>query len=307
MQRLAILFPLAVFAVAAPAPRPDQPAPMLVTPAWLAEHLHDKHLVLLHVAMLHMGTSDDYAHRHIPGARILDFMTVLGHGSPEGLSLEMPPAESLRVRLEQLGISDDSRIVLYYASRDFSITTRVYFTLYYAGLGESTSVLDGGMAAWIRAGHPTTDAVPAAHAGRLAPLQIRPIVVDAEWVRAHAQAPGYDLVDARAAGFYDGVMEGGPRDARRHGHIPGARSVPFTQVVDDSNGFKSAADLSALFRDAGVKTGDTIVGYCHIGQQATAMLFAARSIGFPVRLYDGSFEDWARRNWPVEAEGAKAP
>ena len=300
MQRLIALLSLAAIG-AAPAPRRDQPAPMLVTPAWLAEHLHDKNLVLLHV-----GTEEEYAQRHIPGARYLDHMAVY-YATPEGLTLEMPPAESLRVQLEKMGISDDSRVVLYYGSDWVSITTRVYFTLYYAGLSESTSVLDGGMGAWVRAGQQTTTAVPDAQPGRLSALHIRPLVVDGEWVRAHAQTAGYDLVDARAAAFYDGVMEGGPRDARRHGHIPGARSVPFTQVVDDSNVFKSAAELSELFRDAGVKTGDTIVGYCHIGQQATAMLFAARAIGFPVRLYDGSFEDWAHRNWPVESGAAKAP
>ena len=77
--------------------------------------------------------------------------------------------------------------------------------------------------------------------------------------------------------------------------------MPFDQVVDDSNVFKSATDLANLFRTAGIKTGDTVVGYCHIGQQATAMLFAARAIGFEVRLYDGSFEDWARHDWPVDA------
>lgn len=300
MQRLIALLSLVALG-ATPAPRRDQPAPMLVTPAWLAEHLHDKNLVLLHV-----GTEEEYAQRHIPGARYLDHMAVY-FASPQGLTLEMPPAESLRVQLAKMGISDDSRVVLYYGSDWVSITTRVYFTLYYAGLGESTSVLDGGMGAWARAGQQTTAAVPDAQPGRLSALKIRPLVVDAEWVRAHSQAPGYDLVDARAAGFYDGVMESGPRDARRHGHIPGARSVPFTQVVDDSNVFKPAAELAELFRVAGVKTGDTIVGYCHIGQQATAMLFAARSIGFPVRLYDGSFEDWAHRNWPVESGATKAP
>jgi thiosulfate/3-mercaptopyruvate sulfurtransferase len=65
---------------------------------------------------------------------------------------------------------------------------------------------------------------------------------------------------------------------------------------------KSTADLAALFAKAGVKTGDTVIGYCHIGQQATAMLFAARRLGHPVRLYDGSFEDWSlfHPDYPVD-------
>jgi thiosulfate/3-mercaptopyruvate sulfurtransferase len=50
-----------------------------------------------------------------------------------------------------------------------------------------------------------------------------------------------------------------------------------------------------------VKAGDTVIGYCHVGQQATAMLFAARTLGHPVLLYDGSFEDWSRHaDYPVE-------
>lgn len=298
MKRLALLLPLLLGAAQPPHHASPESAPMLVTPTWLAAHLHDRNLVLLEVGM------GEYAQRHIPGAR--EF--VLNYRSPDGLSLEMPPAESLRVQLEQMGISDDSRIVVYY-SEDmmFPSATRAYFTLYYAGLGGSTSLLDGGVEGWIRAGQHTTAEVPPAQRGRLSPLQTPRLIVDAEWVRAHAQTPGYDLVDARAAGFYDGVMEGGPRDARRRGHIPGARSVPFDQVVDDSDVFKSAGQLADLFRAAGVKSGDTIIGYCHIGEQATAMLFAARAIGFSVLLYDGSFQDWARRNWPVETVAAKAP
>ena len=99
---------------------------------------------------------------------------------------------------------------------------------------------------------------------------------------------------------------GRPNAEQRAGHIAGARSVPFTEIADDRNIFKSANDLAALFKAAGVQPGDTVVGYCHIGQQATGMLFAARSLGYPVLLYDGSFEDWSRRtDFPVETPSDK--
>jgi thiosulfate/3-mercaptopyruvate sulfurtransferase len=302
MKSLFALLPLLALAAPGPSPRAAGGAPMLVTPAWLAGHLNDRNLVLLQ-----MGEREKYDQRHIPGARFVDFHQAMHYDAPNGLTLEMPPAESLRVSLEQLGISDDSRIVIYYGEDWVSPTTRLYFMLDHAGLGGSTSLLDGGMGAWIREGHATTAQVPPSHAGKLSALHIHSLVVDAEFVRTHKDTPGYALVDGRSAGFYDGVMEGGPPGAHRHGHIPGAKSVPFDQVVDDSNVFKSATDLAALFHAAGVKTGDTVIGYCHIGQQATAMLFAARAIGISVRLFDGSFEDWARRNWPVETVASKAP
>jgi thiosulfate/3-mercaptopyruvate sulfurtransferase len=63
---------------------------------------------------------------------------------------------------------------------------------------------------------------------------------------------------------------------------------------------KSAEELASVFAKAGVQPGDTVVTYCHIGQQATATLFGAMTLGHPVLLYDGSFEDWARRELPVE-------
>ena len=63
---------------------------------------------------------------------------------------------------------------------------------------------------------------------------------------------------------------------------------------------KPADEIAAVFTEAGVRPGDTVIGYCHIGQQATAMLLAARTLGYRVVLYDGSFEDWSRRDLPVD-------
>jgi thiosulfate/3-mercaptopyruvate sulfurtransferase len=94
---------------------------------------------------------------------------------------------------------------------------------------------------------------------------------------------------------------------KKQGHIAGARSLPFTKVTTDSLRLESAEKLAALFKDAGYSPGDTIVGYCHIGQQATAMLFAARTLGYPILLYDGSFTEWETKDdAPVEKPAAKA-
>jgi thiosulfate/3-mercaptopyruvate sulfurtransferase len=144
--------------------------------------------------------------------------------------------------------------------------------------------------------------VPPARAGTLGAREVKPIVVDAAFVLAHLKAPHFAVVDARAVAFYDGSQAGGPASQpQRPGHIQGALSVPYTSVVDDHVVFRTADDLAAIFAKAGVKPDDTVIGYCHIGQQATAMLLAARSIGHPVLLYDGSFEDWSRHpEYPVD-------
>lgn len=286
---LAVLAALASAASAAPAQSPRDR--LLVTPSWLAAHLDDPELVLLHV-----GEADEYAAAHIPGARLVRMEDVsTGHDAGEPMLQTLPPDE-LRGRLETLGISDGSRIVVYYGNDWVSPATRIVFALDHAGLGARTSLLDGGMQAWRAAGNPVTDRVPPPRRGRLSRLRPRKLVVDAAWVLRNLRTPGVAVVDGRAAVFYDGVRA----SRQRHGHIAGARSIPFTAVTDERLRLRSPAELAALFRDAGIRPGDTIVAYCHIGQQATAVLFAARTLGYDVRLYDGSFEEWgARAELPV--------
>jgi thiosulfate/3-mercaptopyruvate sulfurtransferase len=266
------------------------PGTPLVSATWLAAHLRDADVVIL--------AADDqaaYGAGHIPGARYVALSDV--SVERDGLRLEMPALEDLRQRLAALGISDHSRVVVYSgASPGYaSAATRVLFTLDYAGLGAASSLLDGGITAWKRGDHPVTTDVPPARTGTLSALSVKSIVVDAAFVLSHLKAPHFAVVDARASAFYDGAQPGGPASQpQRTGHIAGAFSVPYTSVLDDQLAFRTVDELKAIFTKAGVRPDDTIIGYCHIGQQATAMLLAARSIGHPVLLYDGSFEDWSR-------------
>jgi thiosulfate/3-mercaptopyruvate sulfurtransferase len=279
--------------------------PLLVSPAWLSAHLDDPDLILLHV-----GDADAYRTKHIRGARHvgLDDISVSSHDDG-GLDLELPSDDDLRHRLEALGISNTSRVVVYFGEDWVSPATRVVLTLDAAGLGAHAALLDGGMPAWVAAGQTVGDAAPPVRTGKLAPLQMRPIVVTATTVVASLGKPGFAVVDARNQVFYDGVRAGGPpQHPQRAGHIAGALSIPFDSVFDDHNVLRSTHELRTQFTKAGVAPGDTVIGYCHIGQQATAMLFAARRLGHPVLLYDGSFQDWsAHPGYPVEKTRGKPP
>lgn len=271
----------------------DDRSAMLVSSQWLAEHLHDPELVLLHV-----GTPENYA-QHIPGARLVrvpDFAL-----SSPGSTVELPPPDDLRARLEAIGISDNSRVVVVHAPDAVPVATRFIFTLHAAGLGARASLLDGGLAAWQRAGNAVTADVPAARTGHLSPLNMRSEIVDAEAVRTRAGAAGYAVIDARLPAFYSGAQVGGQKDTPHEaGHIPGAHSLPYTEMLDAQQNVKSADALAEAFVKAGVRPGDKLTVYCHIGQQATTVIFAARTLGYDAVLYDGSFEDWSRRGLPVE-------
>jgi thiosulfate/3-mercaptopyruvate sulfurtransferase len=289
---VAVLLVASLWSCAGEAPA-DHRAELLVSADWLAEHLDDPSVVLLHV-----GAADDYLAEHIPGAYHVthELMSHPDSHSPDALILELPEPEAFEETLEGFGISHDSRIVVYWGSEWVTPTARLVFTLDWAGLGDRTVLLDGGLAAWKAAGQAVTDEEPVPGAGELT-LAPRPdMVVQADWVEQHAAAQGYALVDGRARAFYDGVRE----DRGKAGHIPGSGSIPWTELIDDSLHLKSPGELAELFVAAGVEPGDTVVAYCHIGQYATAVIFAARTLGHEVRLYDGAFQDWAERDLRVE-------
>jgi thiosulfate/3-mercaptopyruvate sulfurtransferase len=284
---------LAIFTILSVPVFAQTAAPLLVDVEWLSQHLKDRDLVILHVE-----DKRGYDAEHIPGARYIEMGNVADQAGRNGLTLELPAVEDLRAKVAAFGIADDSRIVVYVGSDGaLQSATRIILSLDYLGLGDRTSLLNGGMAAWKRAEKPVSSTVPSVTPGKLSARPAKNVVVDAEFVKSLAQRPNHKLVDARAAVFYQGIQ---PTAAGAAGHIPGAVSIPFTQVSDDRQ-LIDRERVAALFRDAGVRPGDTVVVYCHIGQQATAVVFGARLLGHSVMLYDGSFQDWAtNKRGPVE-------
>jgi len=291
-------FPLAVLLAAiSQAAFGQTAAPLLVDADWLAAHLHDRNLVLLQV-----GSKEDYTAKHLPGARSMsmnDVIRPMSHDMGDAeIMVELPVPATLRAKLESFGISDDSRVVMYFSSDQvITATTRVFFTFDYLGLGDRTSLLDGGLPAWVAAGKSvTTEVQSAPKPGRLSARQTRNSVADVDLVKSVPSHPGYRLIDARAAVYYNGTEA----TYNKNGHIPGAANVPFSELFNDKLMFDKER-AAKLFQQAGIKSGDTVVAYCHIGMQATAVILAARALGHPAMLYDGSFQDWAVNNrGPVE-------
>jgi thiosulfate/3-mercaptopyruvate sulfurtransferase len=265
---------------------------LLISPAQLRQRLTSGGVVLLHI-----GERADYNAGHLPGARFLPYESI---STPprDGVMLEIPPAATLDSLLESLGVSDGSRIVLYWSRDWYSPTTRVFLTLDYLGLGERTSILDGGFDAWRAAGGPATKDVAPVTRGSLTVHPRPDVIVDAKAVRSAIGDARVAIVDARDPRFYTGEAEG---MHAREGHVPGAKNLPFNTLLDDHGAFQSRSALESLLEAAGATPGKRVIGYCHIGQQASVVYFVARLLGRDVSLYDGSWDDWSRHaELPVE-------
>ncbi len=138
---------------------------MVVTTEWVAQHLKDADLVLLHV-----GEKQDYDAAHLPGAQFLPREAFGIRDAESNLTLQVPPVPALVERLGALGVSDTTRVVLYFGTDWVTPTARAYVTFDYLGLGDRTSIMDGGLPAWQAEHRPVTADVVPPRAGRFTPV-----------------------------------------------------------------------------------------------------------------------------------------
>lgn len=271
---------------------------LLVTTQWLAQHLRDSNLVIVQVD--HMNTS--YQRGHIPGARHANAMdwAVGDH--------DMPALRTIDSLVEGLGITNESRVVLY---GDPWVTGWVYTALDMLGHGARTAVLDGGLEQWRAEQRPVATDVQVLPRSRYAPRPRHTAIVDAAWVRANLASDGVVMLDVRTPEEYAGTSH---EQLPRLGHITGARhlnwNTTFAQPAQAEQGrgsrLKSVAELRQLFRSAGVVPGSTPVVYCTVGMRASHMYFVLKYLGYEPRMYDGSFADWSpRQGHPVTTGTAR--
>ncbi len=267
---------------AAAASRPD----MLVSTDWLAQHLADSKVVILHVS----GNRTAYDAGHIPGARFvaLSSLVVTINGIPN----ELPPVADLKKVMEAAGVSDDSRVILY---SDTSVlpATRTYFTLDYLG-HDQAALLDGGLEKWRSEGRMLTKDELAAVQGRFTPRVKADLVVQIEAVNQMANKAGSAvLLDARSASDFRG---------EKGSHIPGAVNVFWMddQLSRENQTLRPEAELRKLYEAAGITPNSRVVTYCNTGMQASQSYFTLKYLGYDTRLYDGSMSEWNARASPVE-------
>jgi len=259
---------------------------IIVTTSWLAEHINDPSIVVLHVAQIRR----DYEKGHIAGARFL-WPGWMAMSNPE-LSYEMLPVEQLDTLLEGLGVSNDSRIILCGTGGNVSAVARIFATLDYLGMGDKTSILDGGIDAWKSEGRQVAKEIFAVKRGTFTPNLKKSVFVDVEFVKSNLNKSNISIVDVRPPNIYNGASSAG---YSRAGHIPGAVNINSSTLIDSTNKLLPLPKLVEMFNAAGVKEGNDVVTYCNVGASASIAYVVARYLGFNAHLYDGSFEDWSSR------------
>jgi len=263
-------------------------AGVLVSVDWLAEHLQDSSLVLVHVGMPTARSSREF----IPGARYLNYQEIVQ--VRDGLIVEMPSIDELIDPLEVAGVSDEALVVLY--GSPAHLPARAYVTLDYLGHGARTVVLDGGLEAWKAADLPVEATPTPGPRGRFSPAVRDDVLVSAEWIQERLYQPGIALIDSRPEGEYAGSLP--IRIGARAGHIPSARNLYWEDllVASENPVLRDVTDVQLQFLEAGADYGEIIVNYCYVGMRASFTYLIAKHLGYETRLYDGSWNEWSKND-----------
>jgi 3-mercaptopyruvate sulfurtransferase SseA len=257
----------------------------IVDTSWLKDHLNDENLVIIDAR-----AESDYEKEHIPGAINLD-PTI-----PEGIRkaatsetpLQLEEADILGETFGEYGMAPDDHIVVYCdkgQNGGFLLSV-----LDYAG-AQNISMLNGGIAAWKKAGYELTDEEPDYDEETFEANVRSELLVDNEFVKANLVNPNVVIVDVRILQQSMGLLKHGL--AERHGRIPGSVQFPLFGLYEDHAGIKSPEELLWVLKERNIPKHKTIVLTCNTGMYAGASQFIFRYLGYPdVRVHDESWINW---------------
>ncbi|HEX4156418.1 MAG TPA: 3-mercaptopyruvate sulfurtransferase [Acidobacteriaceae bacterium] len=287
----------------------------LVTASWLAERLQRGAAVAVDATMPPVGVSPPvdtrarYVAEHIPGAVFFDIDELSDQRT--ALPHMLPDAETFSRAMSRLGVGDAMTIVVYEQEGVYS-APRAWWMLRSFD-ARAVYLLDGGLRAWKDAGLPTESGEVRRGAAKFSARLDASAVRDFEDVQAMIGRGGQireqireQVVDARSAGRFRGTAPE-PRAGIASGHVPGAISVPFGELVEDGR-MMGAARLREMFRARGVRVEEPVTTMCGSGVTAAVVLLGLELAGAKkVSLYDGSWAEYAQRpEAAIERDEAQA-
>ncbi len=270
--------------------------PALVSTDWLAARLGRPGLRVLDGSWYLPATGRDpaaeYIAAHLPGALFFDLDAASDAASP--LPHMLPPADEFARRMGALGLGDADDLVVYDGSGTNISAARAWWTFRVFGHAKA-SVLDGGIGKWRREGRPVEQGPvslpPSRFTARLDATGVR----DLSAVQANLGDAVEQVVDVRPGGRFAGT-DPEPRAGLRGGHIPGSRSLPFTELVGADGTVLPADELRRRLAAAGIDPARPIVATCGSGTSACALVLALHLLGHErAAVYDGAWTEWGGR------------
>lgn len=270
---------------------------VLVDTDWVAKHKDDPGVKLIEVDV----DADAYAEGHIPGAVAWNWTTQLN----DAVRRDILSKEALEKLAGEAGIKNSDTIVLYGDNHNWFAAFAFWILKMYGH--EDIRLMDGGRQKWIAEGreltkeeeNPEATEYTAQEADQSLRATVLEVLKDIESNTSH-------LVDVRSPAEFSGEVIAPPgmtETAQRGGHIPGARSIPWSKAVNEDGTFKAANELRDLYGEQGVDNSKPIIAYCRIGERSSHTWFVLKYLlGYEdIKNYDGSWTEYGSMvNVPIE-------
>ena len=287
----------------------------IITATELSEIFHQENLVILD-ARTGKDARENYLQNHIKGARFIDLdkdLAEIGEDAAFGGRHPLPTISKFAETLQNLGISEDPRIVVYDTSNGANAAARCWWMLKSFGI-EKVQVLSGGFQAAEKEGVQTNSGEEI--------FEKTSFILKENWswptstleeVEKEISENSATVIDVRDAYRYSGESE--PIDLIA-GHIPGAINIPFSENLDENGEFLSPEILKEKYQkflaDASTPLSMTkkLIIHCGSGVTACHTILALDYAGFVTlstdrksadevldvpNLYVGSWSEWSRR------------
>jgi len=264
---------------------------LLVGPRELAGELEDQSR---RPTLVDLRPAELFAQGHLRHAVHLDLFGVsLTDTNPAPLKSFLWMIEHL---LATRGVSADRPVVVYDSDSGIRAARAFWFLELFGH--PNVRLLDGGVRAWTAAGLQLTSESNAP--AETSWTGERRAEVLATWCDVANRLDRSDvaILDTRTDGEYCGTTV----RAARSGAIPGAIHIEWTRNLGPDGAFKPAAELTAMYAEAGITPDREVVSYCQGGYRAAHSYLALRLLGYPrLRSYLGSWREWGDRDdLPIE-------
>ncbi len=270
----------------------------VVSASWLRTNL--EHVVVLDATYYLPAEAQDaralFLERHIPGARFFDIDAVSDQSS--ALPHMLPPPKAFAEAVAALGVNAWSHVIVYDQRGIFS-SARLWWMFRVFG-HDNVSVLNGGLPGWIAASNTVEKGEPPPAHGNFT-AGFRPAMVRGlDDMRRNLETDAELVLDARSAGRFNGSVPE-PRAGMRSGHIPGSRSLPFNELLENDHLLPSEK-LREVFASRGVTRASKTVASCGSGVTAAVLSLGLTVASLPeAAIYDGSWSEWgAADDTPIE-------
>ena len=261
---------------------------VLVSTAWVAEHLKDPKVRVVEVDV----DTKAYSEGHIPGAIGWDW----GKELCDTLRRDIIPKAKFEELMGKSGIGNDTTVILYGDNNNW-FAAWAFWQLKIYGHSD-VRLMDGGRKKWLAESRDLDQESPkvatASYRAKDPDYSIRAFLPQVQDASSKKSA---DMVDVRSPQEFTGEIlapPGLPETCQRGGHVPGAKNIPWAKACNEDGTFKSPEDLKSLYGGVGVTGQKPVIAYCRIGERSSHTWFVLKYLlGYKdVKNYDGSWTVW---------------